>query len=279
MKKYFRAVSLSRSGQAQKKFGGVFMSSSTSGWSPEKESGSHASDPADISKYTGLIKLAAQVSRHEIEPEIFLQGVYDIFKELEKAYTAVKVELGKLKDEDNENYLKALLESIDDAYYIIRLGLMQFEAFVNKDEALGLRVGMQLTMNGIKEFNDITARVQAAATGDNLYNSKDIICALGSAVLQNNESIEDFLKALQGLEKIFEPLENEVRRLQEEVINGAKELIDFDGDEEALIEQALKVRHLLPRLEDAYGYLIIASHSPKVVNQVCSDKIVNYAVK
>ncbi|MGM9997963.1 MAG: hypothetical protein ACI38Q_00970 [Candidatus Bruticola sp.] len=255
------------------------MSSSASGWSPEKESASHAADLADISKYTGLVKLVAQVKRHEIEPEIFLQGVYDIFNNIEEAYTTVKNELAKLKDDSNESYLDTLIESIGDVYYIIRLGLMQFEAFVNKDEELGLRVGMQLTMSGIKAFGDIAARVQAAAVGDNLYNSKDVICTLGSAMLQNNESIEDFLKALEELEKIFEPLENNVRCLQEEVINGAKELIDFDGNDEELIAQAHKVRSLLPRLEDAYGYLIIASHSPQVVNQVCGDRIVDYAIK
>ena len=256
------------------------MDSSISGQQSEKELASPAAGAADTSKYSGIIKLVAQVSRHEIEPEPFLEGVYDIFKSIEAAYEQVRNELKAIPEtEEEKSYLSSLATSIDDTYYVIHLGLMQFEAFVNREEELGLRVGTQLIMSGITAFNDVMARVQAVATGDNLYNSKDIICALGSAALQNKESAEQFVSALQELEKVFNPLEDNVRRLQEEVINGAKELIDYDEDREALLTHALEVRRKMPQLEDAYGCLILASHSPQIVNQVAKAKVVDRALE
>ncbi len=256
------------------------MDSLASGKQPEKELTSPAASATDTSRYSGLLKLVAQVSRHEIAPEAFLQSVYDIFKTIEEAYAKIKDELKAIPENEAEkSYLASLASSIDDTYYVIHLGLMQFEAFVNNEEALELRVGMQLIMGGIAAFNDITARVQALATGDNLYNSKDIICALGSAALQNNESGEQFAASLQELEKIFVPLEDKVRRLQEEVINGAKELIDYDGDREVLLEKASEVCRQMPKLEDAYGCLVLASHSPQLVEQVAGAKIVDRALE
>ena len=255
------------------------MDSLASGQQSEKEFTSPAASAADTSKYSGLLKLVAQVSRHEIKPEAFLQSVYDIFKTIEEAYAQVKDELKAIPgNEAEKSYLDSLASSIDDTYYIIHLGLMQFEAFVNSEEELGLRVGIQLIMSGINAFNDITSRVQAVAVGDNLYNSQDIICVLGSAALQNGESAEQFAASLQELEKVFVSLEEQVSRVQEEVINGAKELIDYDEDREALLEQATKVRNLMPKLEDAYGSLILASHSPKLVTQVAEEKIIDRAL-
>ncbi len=255
------------------------MDSLASGQQPEKELTSPAASAADTSKYSGLLKLVAQVSKHEIEPEAFLQSVYDIFKTIEDAYAQVKSELKAIPENEAEkSYLASLASSIDDTYYVIHLGLMQFEAFVNSEEELGLRVGIQLIMGGINAFNDITARVQATATGDDLYNSQDIICTLGSAALQSGESAEQFGASLQELEKLFNSLEEQVRHTQEEVINGAKELIDYDEDHEKLLEHAAKVRGLMPKLEDAYGSLILASHSPKLVNQVAEAKIIDRAL-
>lgn len=255
------------------------MDSLASGQQPEKELTSPAASAADTSKYSGLLKLVAQVSKHEIEPETFLQSVYDIFKTIENAYAQVENDLGAIPgNEAEKSYLASLASSIDDTYYIIHLGLMQFEAFVNSEEELGLRVGIQLIMSGIDAFNDITARVQAVASGDDLYNSQDIICAMGSAALQNGESAEQFAASLQELEKTFTSLEEQVSKLQEEVINGAKELIDYDEDRESLLEHAVKVRSLMPKLEDAYGSLILASHSPKLVAQVAEAKIVDRAL-
>lgn len=255
------------------------MDSLASGQQPEKELTSPAASAADTSRYSGLLKLVAQVSKHEIEPEAFLQSVYDIFKTIEDAYAQVKSELKAIPENEAEkSYLASLASSIDDTYYVIHLGLMQFEAFVNSEEELGLRVGIQLIMGGINAFNDITARVQATATGDDLYNSQDIICTLGSAALQSGESAEQFGASSQELEKLFNSLEEQVRHTQEEVINGAKELIDYDEDHEKLLEHAAKVRGLMPKLEDAYGSLILASHSPKLVNQVAEAKIIDRAL-
>lgn len=255
------------------------MDSLASGQQSEKELTSPAAGAADTSKYSGLLKLVAQVSKQEITPEAFLQGAYDIFKTIEEAYAQVRNELKSIPENEAEkSYLNSLASSIDDTYYMIHLGLMQFEAFVNSEEELGLRVGIQLIMSGINSFNDITARVQAVATGDDLYNSKDIICALGSAAWQNKESGEQFAASLQELTKLFTSLEDKARHLQEEVINGAKELIDYDEDRETLAEQARKVQSLMSKLEDAYGSLILASHSSQLVKQVAEAKIVERAL-
>ena len=96
--------------------------------------------------------------------------------------------------------------------------------------------------------------------------------------MQSGESAEQFGASLQELEKLFNSLEEQVRHTQEEVINGAKELIDYDEDHEKLLEHAAKVRGLMPKLEDAYGSLILASHSPKLVNQVAEAKIIDRAL-
>lgn len=234
------------------------------------------SEESTASRYSGLVKLVLQVNKHEIEPEAFMKGVYAFFGQVDESYKQLKQAIASLGNRKEDNfYVDSLLDDVEDTYYIMRLGLMQFEKFVNNEEASGLRVGMELVVLGLNSLEDITSRTNAVATGDNLYSSKDAICAVGSEVMQGKLNVRLFPKAMQQLREIFDPLKEKAESIQEEIINSAKELIDYDGSPEKLHEKAREVREKLPKLEDAYGYLVVATAAPDHVKRVVAHQVLD----
>lgn len=219
-------------------------------------------------KKLNLFQLVTKVHKHEIDPDTFMRGVYEFYKNLEVTFANLRQGLEQLKeDEVSSALMDIFLRQIEDSYYIFRLALIQFEGFVGREEPTGLRIGMELVEIAQNVIQDVTNRANAISYGDSaLLNRKDIICAAASEVLSGKLPVEKWNLALDQLTEVFKPYEKNASARQEEIINKAKELIDVE-DEGELRERIKSICRELPTLEDAYGRMILLSYSPQQIQK------------
>ena len=241
--------------------------------SSENFSGQTQNRPAI--KLTGLIKLVSQAMQKKIEPEVFLDEVYEIFKQIESTQEELKqIIASAASGTEAEFYGDMLLDDIGDIYYFLHLGLMQFESFVNCEDAAGLRIGMQLVQKGIELFNELASRTQAIADNNNLYDSKDAVCAVGSEVLRKRMDADKFSLAMDQLGQLFDIYLGRAGRSHDSVINDAKSLIDFAEEPDHLRAEAARIMEELRSWEDDCGLLILAVHNPEYVKKIFAETVV-----
>ncbi|MBQ7501799.1 hypothetical protein IJT93_03670 [bacterium] len=232
----------------------------------------------DIERFTGVSKLIVQVSRGVIEPETFLQEIYAAFKDIDGRLRDVKKQLSGFEAEAGE-YVRKLGSELDSCAYLFRLALMQFEAFVNREEPSGLRIGTQIAEKAQEVFRNILERVRAAAEQRDFSEKKDIISALAAETVSRRRPLEEYRRALKDLKAVFLPLEEESRRLREETVKNAKELVDYEDDSEELKKRGAEIMPKLARLADACGLLVLAAYSPDYVRQAVSTAVMNEEIK
>ena len=230
--------------------------------------------------YKGVFKLIAQVSRGLISPEAFLQDFYTAYKEIEAGLRDTRERLAGLEaDGDGKRYLERLSDDIECCAYIFRLALMQFEAFVNREEPTGLRIGTQLMEKARSAFEETVKGVQARAEGRSLDERRDAVGALAAEAVNGKISLDLYRQALDRLQAVFEPLEENCRVFQEEIVKGAKELVDCEDDAEELKKRGAQLLPKILKLADAYGLMILSVHAPDYTRRSIGNLMLGEEVK
>lgn len=231
-------------------------------------------------RYKGVFKLIAEVSRGLISPEAFLQDFYAAYKEIEAGLRETRERLAGLEaDGDGKRYLERLSDDVECCAYIFRLALMQFEAFVNREEPTGLRIGAQLMEKARSVFEETVKGVQARAEGRVPFERRDAIGAAAAEAVNGKLPLDLYRQALVRLQAVFEPLEENCRALQEEIVKSAKELVDCEDDAEELRKRGAQLLPKISELADAYGLMIISVHAPDYTRRSIGNLMLGEEVK
>lgn len=222
----------------------------------------------------GLLGLAAQAAHKDIEPAVFLERAREAFQKFDEAFASLKNSINSEAEGSGVKfYGDMLLDDIDDIAELMHLGLASFEEFGKSWNNLDLRVGVQLMQKGTERFNDLTAKTQAVAENNELYDSKDVVCAAGSEVMRKHLKPEEFPAAMNQLREVFDFYLDNFNISRESVFTAAKSLLNFEEDPERLHSEALKVLAELQSLENDCAALILSAHNPEYVKRSALETV------